>query len=168
MPMPRTPLPEIIRKLRARYGPPKRMPASGPFELIVWENVAYLVDDERRLHPAGGAARAQEADPRADRAGRAQRLAAALEAARGVRNDDRHRPRAHAHPAARERRRSQEAPQALPGNRRAGGGQDPAVLQEPAEPRTRLQRRARAGALGLRQRAQELRPDLSRRHRGGP
>ena len=46
--MPRTPLPEIIRKLRARYGPPKRMPASGPFELIVWENVAYLVDDERR------------------------------------------------------------------------------------------------------------------------
>src|SRR6266550_3524464 len=48
MPMPRTPLPEIIRKLRARYGPPKRMPASGPFELIVWENVAYLVDDERR------------------------------------------------------------------------------------------------------------------------
>src|SRR5207245_4420870 len=48
MPMPRTPLPEIVRKLRARYGPPKRMPASGPFELIVWENVAYLVDDERR------------------------------------------------------------------------------------------------------------------------
>src|SRR2546430_15202435 len=48
MPMPRTPLPEIIRKLRARSGPPRRRPASGPFELIVWENVAYLVDDERR------------------------------------------------------------------------------------------------------------------------
>src|SRR5438552_18296107 len=53
MPMPRTPLPEIIRKLRARYGPPKRMPASGPFELIVWENVAYLVDDERRAQVFG-------------------------------------------------------------------------------------------------------------------
>jgi endonuclease III len=45
----RSELPNIIKQLEAHYGaqaPPK---LTGPWEMILWENVAYLVDDERRL-----------------------------------------------------------------------------------------------------------------------
>lgn len=41
-------LPKIIAALRAHYGTPRPLPARGPFELILWENVAYLADDARR------------------------------------------------------------------------------------------------------------------------
>ena len=34
--------------LEQRYGSPKRQRLKDPFEMIVWENVAYLVDDDRR------------------------------------------------------------------------------------------------------------------------
>jgi endonuclease-3 len=37
----------LVQRLAARYGPPAK-PLSDPFELIIWENIAYLVDDERR------------------------------------------------------------------------------------------------------------------------
>src|SRR5579862_9641507 len=42
------PLTDVIRQLVKRYGrlpPPK---VTDPFQMIVWENAAYLVDDERR------------------------------------------------------------------------------------------------------------------------
>jgi endonuclease III len=35
-------------KLARHYGPPGPPPPKGPFELILWENVAYLADDDRR------------------------------------------------------------------------------------------------------------------------
>jgi endonuclease III len=38
----------IVGKLAKHYGPPGPPPPKGPFELILWENVAYLADDERR------------------------------------------------------------------------------------------------------------------------
>ena len=41
------PLKQIIQKLSRRYGPPAQ-PLSDPFEIIIWENIAYLVDDDRR------------------------------------------------------------------------------------------------------------------------
>jgi endonuclease III len=34
--------------LERLHGPQKPPPASGPFELVLWENVAYLVSDEKR------------------------------------------------------------------------------------------------------------------------
>ncbi|HXD34480.1 MAG TPA: hypothetical protein VN643_25395 [Pyrinomonadaceae bacterium] len=38
---------QIINKLRSKYGPaPTR--TSDPLELILWENIGYLVDDEKR------------------------------------------------------------------------------------------------------------------------
>ena len=44
--MPR--LDELLARLRERYGEPARPPASGPFELAMWENACYLLSDERR------------------------------------------------------------------------------------------------------------------------
>lgn len=39
---------KIIQKLRSHYGTPAPPKTNNPFELILWENVAYLVDDVRR------------------------------------------------------------------------------------------------------------------------
>jgi endonuclease-3 len=41
-------LPELIDRLESFYGKPAPPEYTDPWELIVWENVAYLVDDERR------------------------------------------------------------------------------------------------------------------------
>ena len=41
-------LPKIIERLLAHYGKPKPPIISNPFELVLLENVAYLVSDERR------------------------------------------------------------------------------------------------------------------------
>jgi endonuclease III len=38
---------QVITRLQSTYGRPKP-PKSDPFELILWENVAYLLTDERR------------------------------------------------------------------------------------------------------------------------
>jgi endonuclease III len=38
----------IVRKLASHYGPPAAPPTSGAFEMVLWESVAYLADDERR------------------------------------------------------------------------------------------------------------------------
>src|SRR5262245_30068096 len=37
-----------IRMLRKEYGRPKRLTTTDPFELILWENVAYLASPESR------------------------------------------------------------------------------------------------------------------------
>lgn len=39
----------IIDKLQNAYGPPEKPYVTDPFEMILFENVAYLVDDERRV-----------------------------------------------------------------------------------------------------------------------
>jgi len=41
-------LQDRIARLEAFYGPPELPVTTDPFEMILWENVAYLVDDERR------------------------------------------------------------------------------------------------------------------------
>ncbi len=47
--MPKPPsLRSALGKLAKHYGPPAAPLPSGPFELILWENVAYLADEERR------------------------------------------------------------------------------------------------------------------------
>jgi endonuclease III len=46
--MSRIPLPELIDRLLAHYGKPKPPRLTGPWEMILWENVAYLADDDRR------------------------------------------------------------------------------------------------------------------------
>ena len=48
MPAPRPNLPKIVAQLAAHYGQPEPPITSDPFELILLENVAYLVSDERR------------------------------------------------------------------------------------------------------------------------
>src|SRR5436190_160433 len=39
---------DVSAKLESFYGTPQLFPLKELFELIVWENVAYLVDDQRR------------------------------------------------------------------------------------------------------------------------
>ena len=39
---------DSVLKLEAHYGAPGPPPTTDPFEMIVWENAAYLVDDTRR------------------------------------------------------------------------------------------------------------------------
>src|ERR1051325_3702574 len=42
------PIGDVLAALEARRGPPPEPPATDPFEMILWENVAYLVDETRR------------------------------------------------------------------------------------------------------------------------
>ncbi|HXY37245.1 MAG TPA: hypothetical protein VEI07_23655 [Planctomycetaceae bacterium] len=46
--MSRLALPQVIERLRAQYGEQKAPRLTGPWEMILWENVAYLADDESR------------------------------------------------------------------------------------------------------------------------
>jgi endonuclease III len=46
--MSRIPLEQVAEKLQAHYGHQKGASLSGPWEMILWENVAYLADDEQR------------------------------------------------------------------------------------------------------------------------
>jgi len=41
-------LSSLVAKLKAKYGDPERPPTTDPWEMIVWENVVYLSDDEAR------------------------------------------------------------------------------------------------------------------------
>lgn len=38
----------VIAQLKKFYGDPPPPPATDPFELVLWENVAYLADDDKR------------------------------------------------------------------------------------------------------------------------
>lgn len=42
-------LEHLVRLLRDSYGEPEKPAITDPFELILWENVAYLVDDQKRM-----------------------------------------------------------------------------------------------------------------------
>jgi endonuclease III len=46
-------LKDLIARLEAYYGKPEPPVATDPFEVIVWENAAYLVNDERRARVFG-------------------------------------------------------------------------------------------------------------------
>jgi endonuclease III len=41
-------LPLVVERLEARFGKQKPPKLNGPWEMILWENVAYLADDDRR------------------------------------------------------------------------------------------------------------------------
>jgi endonuclease-3 len=46
--MTRITLPQVIERLQAHYSKQKSPKQDGPWEMILWENVAYLADDDRR------------------------------------------------------------------------------------------------------------------------
>jgi endonuclease-3 len=46
--MPRIPLPQFVERLQAHYGKQKPPKLADAWEMILWENVAYLADDDRR------------------------------------------------------------------------------------------------------------------------
>jgi endonuclease III len=46
--MARIALPQVVARLRALFGEQKPPKLNGPWEMILWENVAYLADDDRR------------------------------------------------------------------------------------------------------------------------
>jgi endonuclease-3 len=46
--MSRIPLPQAVDRLQAHYGKQQPPKLDGPWEMILWENVAYLADDEHR------------------------------------------------------------------------------------------------------------------------
>ncbi len=41
-------LPRVIERLEAYFGEPAPPEVTDPWEMIIWENVAYLADDGRR------------------------------------------------------------------------------------------------------------------------
>ncbi|HEY4564368.1 MAG TPA: hypothetical protein VIJ36_15395, partial [Thermoanaerobaculia bacterium] len=41
-------LQDRVARLEAFYGAPEPPAVTDPFEMVVWESAAYLVDDERR------------------------------------------------------------------------------------------------------------------------
>jgi endonuclease-3 len=47
--MTRMALTQVVQRLQAHYGKAKSRKLSGAWEMILWENVAYLVADDRRL-----------------------------------------------------------------------------------------------------------------------
>jgi endonuclease III len=42
------PLPQVVERLEAYYGEPDPPEITDPWEMILWENIAYLADDARR------------------------------------------------------------------------------------------------------------------------
>lgn len=44
----------VLRTLRMRYGRPPAPVSADPFQLVLWEQVAYLVPDERRARATAG------------------------------------------------------------------------------------------------------------------
>lgn len=69
-------LAEVLERLAAQHGAPARPIPRTPFEWVLWENVAYLVDDERRAAAFRALKRATGFDPRAILAARPEALAA--------------------------------------------------------------------------------------------
>jgi endonuclease-3 len=47
--MSRIALPQVVERLQSHYGKQKPPTLDGPWEMILWENVAYMADDDRRL-----------------------------------------------------------------------------------------------------------------------
>jgi endonuclease-3 len=46
--MTRITLPQVVERLEAHFGEQKPPKLDGPWEMVLWENVAYLADDDRR------------------------------------------------------------------------------------------------------------------------
>ena len=46
--MTRISLPQVVERLETHFGKQKLPKLNGPWEIILWENVAYLADDDRR------------------------------------------------------------------------------------------------------------------------
>jgi endonuclease III len=46
--MTRITLPLVVERLQTHFGKQKLLKLDGPWEMILWENVAYLADDDRR------------------------------------------------------------------------------------------------------------------------
>jgi len=63
MPATRWPLQDAITQLRRHYGAPPKLPVTDPFELVLWEACAYLVDDARRAKVYARLVRATGAKP---------------------------------------------------------------------------------------------------------
>jgi endonuclease III len=47
--MPRLTLPQVVERLEVQFGKQRPPKLDGPWEMVLWENVAYLADDDRRL-----------------------------------------------------------------------------------------------------------------------
>lgn len=82
---PRWPLTEAIRRLSRTYGKPAPLVATDPFEMVVWESCAYLVDDERRRRVYDRLVARTGADPARLAGMPASALAALIEADGGMR-----------------------------------------------------------------------------------
>jgi endonuclease-3 len=76
----------IVERIARQHGPPPKPIPRSPFEWVLWENVAYLVDDERRAEAFRDLKRRVGLDPHAIAAARVDDLQAVV---RGMRPQDR-------------------------------------------------------------------------------
>jgi endonuclease III len=63
MPVRRLALPKLLSALEEQYGKPAAPVPKTPLEWVLWENVAYLVDDERRAAAFAALKKATRCDP---------------------------------------------------------------------------------------------------------
>jgi endonuclease III len=63
MPTDRYTLREAVARLRKEFGAPKPPVATDPFEMVLWENCAYLVDDGHRARVFARLKKATRLDP---------------------------------------------------------------------------------------------------------
>src|SRR3989442_11239272 len=163
---------DSVLKLEAHYGAPGPPPTTDPFEMIVWENAAYLVDDTRRRTVFELLRRKVGMEPEAIAAAPLEKLAAVIEVG-GMRPAMRAGKLRTAAALALEigLARLREAVRSSPAEarkllKRFPGIGDPgadkilAVRARPAEPGARLEHSARPGAAGVWPGGGELRQDL--------
>lgn len=67
-----------VEKLASLYGPPPPPVSTDPFELVLWEIVAYLADDDRRAEAMESLRRTVGTSPRQIRAASSEDLAEAV------------------------------------------------------------------------------------------
>ena len=79
MPRQRWPLAEAIKRLRKHYGSTPTWPSTDPFDLVLWESCAYLVDDLHRAKVYARLVRATGGRPAQIAGMQAQALARIIE-----------------------------------------------------------------------------------------
>jgi endonuclease III len=62
--MPHAPLIQIVTLLQSHYGAPPGLEPKGPFEMVLWEIVAYLADDATRTRAFRALKTTTDCDPR--------------------------------------------------------------------------------------------------------
>ena len=173
MPKSQRPFQEIIAKLKKYYGSPRPPKTTDPFEMVLLENVAYLVGDEQReeafdgLRDRVGLSPVDIVTAHDEKLLEVARLggmlpAARVEKLRRIANIALQESMASEIGAERTAPQSQASAQEVPRYWRPECREDSALYANSSGAAARIERLARAVAAGVRRGAEELLGDLPR------